>query len=204
MIEIRQSVKKRGPAMVIVPPLTPRYDKNSVYERLHVEPGSAAWEYNEEIFPDVMTEIMDRLRIHDCVLIPDRRLVTGVEEIDRAEKQVICMIAIEQNVMDKMDEYLADYDFPEAYLLDQMVNEILFNAGDDLSLAAAEAMKAEGLGVTRRYIPGDEPLPMTAQGQMLDCLKEVEEASVLSVSERGALRPEKAALYLFGADPAYL
>ncbi len=190
--------------MVIIPPLTPRYDKERVYERLHVEPGSAAWEYNEEIFPDVMKEILDRLRIHDCFLVPERRLVTGVEEIDQAEKQVICMIAIEQNVMDRMDEYLADYDLPEAYLLDQMVNEILFNAGDDLSRAAEAAMRAEGLGTTRRYIPGDEPLPLDAQIQMLDCLKQVPEASVLSVSERGVLRPEKAALYLFGADAAYL
>ena len=190
--------------MVIVPPLTPRYDKNSVYERLHVEPGSAAWEYNEEIFPDVMAEIMDRLRIHGCALVPDRRLTTGVEELDRAKKQVICMIAIEQHVMDRMDEYLADYDFPEAYLLDQMVNEILFNAGDDLSRAAAEAMRAEGLGVTQRYIPGDDPLPMETQTQMLDCLKETEEGAILSVTERGALRPEKAALYLFGADAAFL
>lgn len=190
--------------MVIIPPLTPRYDKERVYERLHVEPGSAAWEYNEEIFPDVMKEIMDRLCIHGCFLVPERRLVTGVEEIDQAEKQVICMIAIEQNVMDRMDEYLADYDFPEAYLLDQMVNEILFNAGDDLSRAAEAAMRAEGLGTTQRYIPGDEPLPLDAQIQMLDCLKQVPEASVLSVSERGVLRPEKAALYLFGADAAYL
>ena len=190
--------------MLIVPSLIPRYNKSNVYERLHVEPGSAAWEYNEEIFPEVMSEIMERLRIHDCILIPDRRIMTGVEEIDRAEKQVICMIAIEQNVMDKMDEYLADYDFPEAYLLDQMVNEILFNAGDDLSLAAEEAMKAEGLGVTQRYIPGDEPLPLGVQSQMLECLHGAEEAAVLSVSERGALRPEKSALYLFGADPAYL
>lgn len=190
--------------MVIVPPLTPRYDKNSVYERLHVEPGSTAWEYNEEIFPDVMREIMDRLRIHDCILVTGRRIVTGVEEIDRAENQVVCMIAIEQNVMDRMDEYLADYDFPEAYLLDQMVNEILFNAGDDLSRAAAEAVREKGLGLTRRYIPGDDPLPLEVQAQMLDCLKETEEASILSVSERGALRPEKAALYLFGADAAYV
>ena len=106
--------------------------------------------------------------------------------------------------MDRMDEYLADYDFPEAYLLDQMVNEILFNAGDDLSRAVEAAMRAEGLGTTRRYIPGDEPLPLDAQIQMLDCLKQVPEASVLSVSERGVLRPEKAALYLFGADAAYL
>ncbi len=190
--------------MVIVPSLTPRYDKNSVYERLHVEPGSAAWEYNEEIFPDVMTEIMDRLHMHGCILVPDRRLTTGVEELDRAEKQVICMIAIEQNVMDRMDEYLADYDFPEAYLLDQMVNEILFNAGDDLSRAAEQAMRVEGLGMTGRYIPGDEPLPLETQTQMLECLRGVEEASVLSVSERGALRPEKSALYMFGADAAYL
>ena len=190
--------------MVIVPVLTPRYDKNKVYERLHVEPGSAAWEYNEEIFPDVMDQIMERLRIHDCIMIPERRLTTGVEEIDRAEKQVICMIAIEQNVMDRMDEYLADYDFPEAYLLDQMVNEILFNAGDDLSQAAEEAMRTEGLGTTVRYIPGDDPLPMEVQTQMLEQLRGVEEASVLSVSDRGALRPEKAALYLFGADADYL
>ena len=59
--------------MVIIPPLTPRYDKERVYERLHVEPGSAAWEYNEEIFPDVMKEIMDRLCIHGCFLVPERR-----------------------------------------------------------------------------------------------------------------------------------
>ena len=104
----------------------------------------------------------------------------------------------------QMDEYLADYDFPEAYLLDQMVNEILFNAGDDLSRAAAEAVREKGLGLTRRYIPGDDPLPLEVQAQMLDCLKETEEASVLSVSERGALRPEKAALYLFGADATYV
>ena len=190
--------------MLFVPPVQPRYDKERIFERLHVEPGSAAWEYNDEIFPEIVAEVTGRLKMHGCFLLGEDRIVSGVEEIDRSAGRAVCMIAIEQNVMDRMDEYLADYDFPEAYLLDGLVNEILFNAGDDVCDAAAAAARERGWGLTRRYIPGDEPLDLSVQEKLLVCLDGAEEAAVLSMDARGVLRPDKAALYLFGADPSYL
>ena len=184
--------------MIHTEAIAPRWDENKIYQRIHVEPGTSVYEYNADIFPDILEEVLERLHMH-CCWTADARLTTGVPELDGAEKQLICLFAIEQNVMDRMDEHLAERDLPEAYLLDALVNEIMFNAADDLCAAACEAMRSSGCGVTKRYIPGEEPLALTAQKDMLAAFAGAPEAAAVSMNARGVLWPEKSCLYLFGA-----
>lgn len=190
--------------MISIPQIPLNYDENRIYERIHVEPDSAVYELYSDIFPDILQDVQERLRRHVCVALPEQKLTTGVPAIDGAKKQVVCLVAIEQNVMDRMDEYLKARDLPEAHLLDALVNDILFAAGDDLCAAAAALVKEEGLGLSERFIPGDEPLTMDVQPGLLACFAGEPEAACISINERGVVWPEKTCLYVFGADPSYL
>jgi len=186
--------------MVFVPEIVPRWDEEAVYRRNHIEPGTSVYEYNSDIFPDILDEVLERLRMHACWTITENGIETGVSQLDHADGLLVCLFAIEQVVMDRMDEHLAERDLPEAFLLDALVNEIMFNAADDLCSAACRQVEAEGRQVSQRYLPGEDGVPLSVQGELIQLFDGVPEASAVSIKENGVLWPEKSAIYLFGVS----
>ena len=93
----------------------------------------------------------------------------------------------------------SDHDeFLEGYLINDLSNEILFNAYLEMNRRISDQLKAENLSLTHRFSPGEPPFDLVNQKKLLGLLQEKIDVPI-TLTSHYMLRPEKSMLYIFGA-----
>ncbi len=94
-------------------------------------------------------------------------------------------------------------DFLEGYILNDLANEVLFNASNAMNRRLYNEFKAQGYHLSTRLTPGENHLSMEYQAQFLSLLTQGEPFPA-TLTEHYMLQPEKAMLYAYGAGTGLL
>ncbi len=178
-----------------------QYDQNRIFRRLHIDSGSYVHECSEEIFPQLESLVREKLHMIHCFRILDTPLQLGIPDIDRCEKQVVCLSSCGPEILQAADALIQQGDFLEGYLLNDLTNEILFNGSDQMNRIAEARVEAMNCHLTRRYSPGEGSVPLELQRDLLSCFQNEPALQHIHLTESFMLAPEKSMLYIFGADP---
>lgn len=123
----------------------------------------------------------------------------GLETIDRCRYIYYCMVTLGQAITDEIDRLLAQDRFPEALLLDEISNEILFDVSSQLYSSISSSARKDGLGLTCRLSPGDGELPITFQKDIFEAFDR-DEVSGMYIFQGCMIHPVKSMAYIYGAD----
>jgi hypothetical protein len=114
----------------------------------------------------------------------------------------VCLTSCSDRISHSIARLLEEGDLLDGYILNDLVNDILFTASEDMNCQLYEEMKAQGYHLTPRFTPGENSLPLEHQRTFLTLLKERRSDLPITLTERFMLRPEKAMLYAYGGDRA--
>lgn len=95
---------------------------------------------------------------------------------------------------------MADGDFLESYVLNEMYNNLLFNATEDLQSAMRTAWDCAGGGLSRPYFPGDGDIDLRDQDRLMAVLA-AELAGRVILNDHHMLLPEKSMLFVMFGGP---
>ena len=132
-------------------------------------------------------------------LCRDRQESYGLESLDGCSHVYYCMVTLGQAVTDEVDYLFSRDRFPEALLIDEISNEILFDMSNQLYSSISEIAKMNGMGLTCRLSPGDGELPITFQRDIFEGFDR-DEVSDMYIFHGCMIHPVKSMAYLYGAD----
>ena len=126
-----------------------------------------------------------------------------VRQADCCREQWVCLCHLGPEILDRAQSFMEEGEYLKGYLLSEMANDILFHVSSELDRLVEENCLERGMYLTRKYYPGDPGIPIETLQHYLDFLKRGLEPGTLQVrvSSGGMLIPEKAILYVMGADP---
>ena len=183
--------------------VTVQYSRSRIYRRLHVEAGTPVFDYAEGAFPGLVKAMEEHLHMENCYSILPRSLCIGVEDVDNAQMQVACLSSCSAEIMDVITDMMDRGDYLEGYILNDLSNEVLFNASNQMNREIAAKMARQGCRLSRRYSPGEGGVELHCQMPLLEAFKGEPKLAHVRLTESFMLEPEKSMLYVFGADPSY-
>lgn len=126
---------------------------------------------------------------------------TGIPQVDSCEKQVVCLMYASRKIGHIMEEMTENGDYLECYILNDLSNDLLFNASNQLNKFLTETYEKQEKCLTQKFFPGEGEVPLETQKTLLDIMKEKNNLEV-EINDSFMLTPEKSMLYAFGADSA--
>ncbi|WP_294548959.1 hypothetical protein [uncultured Pseudoflavonifractor sp.] len=186
--------------MVYFADVTPKYDRERIFRRLHIEPDTNAYQYAQSVFPSLAEIARQQLCMTHCYSVDENEPPVGVPEVDRCKYRITCLSTCSENITREISQMLAQGDFLEGYILNDLVNELLFNASDQMNRQISAAMEEKGCHLTQRFSPGERELGLEYQSSLLSAFHNIPAVSHVRLTESYMLYPEKSMLYLFGAD----
>ena len=130
--------------------------------------------------------------------ITDNDLTIASPELSSCDMLAVCYCGATQKIVDCVDDLMAKSDFLEGYILNDLANEVLFNASNAMNHRLYNEFKAQGYHLSTRLTPGENHLSMEYQAQFLSLLTQGEPFPA-TLTEHYMLQPEKAMLYAYGA-----
>lgn len=177
-----------------------QYDRDRIFRRLRIEAGTNVHHYAAASFPALAEIAETRLQMVHAYTVQKNFQPVGIPEVDSCAYLVTCLSSCSEEIMSAIGGLLEQGDFLEGYILNDLVNEILFNASDQMNRQIAAAMKTLGCHLTRRFSPGEEELGLEYQAPLLESFQGEQALAHVRLTESYMLYPEKSMLYLFGAD----
>ena len=183
--------------------VTVQYSRSRIYRRLHIEPDTPVFDYAEGAFPSLVEAMEEHLHMENCYSIFPRSLSIGVEDVDDAQLQVACISSCSEEILDVIMDMMDRGDYLEGYILNDLSNEVLFNASNQMNREIAAKVAARGCRLSRRYSPGEGGVELGCQRPLLDAFRGEPRLAHVRLTESFMLEPEKSMLYVFGADPSF-
>lgn len=182
--------------------VTVEYDRSRIFRRLHIEPGTTVYDYCEGIFPSLEEIVRQKLSMYHCYQVSRGEIRVGIPEVDDSAYQVACLSTCTEEILKAVDSLLERGDFLEGYLLNDLSNEILFNASNQMNREIDARLRAAGCHLSCRYSPGEGALELRHQATLLARFRGEAVLGHIALTDTYMLTPEKSMLYLYGADPS--
>ena len=135
-----------------------------------------------------------------CYSVEEDAPPVGMPKVDRCKYRITCLSTCSEAITKAIAKLLEQGDFLEGYILNDLANEMLFNASNQMNRQISAAMEEKGCHLTRRFSPGEQELGLEYQSVLLSAFHDVPAVSHVHLTESYMLYPEKSMLYLFGAD----
>ena len=175
------------------------YNQERVYDRLQIRENTRAYAYVEKIFPDILELTRRNMDLFLCYRVLSPTFSFDIPMLDRCEKWIVCLVSCSDRIFSIIQEKMDNDEFLEGYLINDLSNEILFNASLEMNRQISDLMKCESLSLTHRFSPGEPPFDLVNQKKLLGLLQEKIDVPI-TLNSHYMLRPEKSMLYIFGAD----
>lgn len=177
------------------------YEKARIFTRLKLNADENVRTYAEEIFPRLVQLLHENMELLLAYNIVDNDLTVSSPELINCELLAVCYCGATQKIVDCIDALMDAGDFLEGYILNDLANEVLFNASNAMNRRMYGELKAQGYHLGTRMTPGENHLNMEYQAQFLSLLTQGEPFPV-TLTEHYMLQPEKAMLYGYGVGTA--
>ena len=147
-----------------------KYDKNRIFTRLKLRADPNTNAYAESIFPYLVELLRENIELVLAYNITDNDLTIASPELSSCDMLAVCYCGATQKIVDCVDDLMARSDFLEGYILNDLANEVLFNASNAMNRRLYNEFKAQGYHLSTRLTPGENHLSMEYQAQFLSLL----------------------------------
>lgn len=175
-----------------------KLNMDGLYKRLHADGQGEEDRRIRERASVLWEEAKGKMNLSACYRMGGHAFSTGIAAADACQMQIVCLVYVSdggENVIGREEEP----DILDMYLLDVIGSEMLFRASEQLNAYLWRTFCEKGLFLTAPYFPGDDGIPLEVQKGLLEIIKQEEEVEV-EIGSGMMLTPEKALLYVFGAD----
>ena len=105
-----------------------KYDKNRIFTRLKLRADPNTNAYAESIFPYLVELLRENIELVLAYNITDNDLTIASPELSSCDMLAVCYCGATQKIVDCVDDLMAKSDFLEGYILNDLANEVVFNA----------------------------------------------------------------------------
>lgn len=175
------------------------YNQEKIYDRLQIRENTRAYFYVEKLFPEILELTKKNMDLFLCYRVLTPEFKFDIPILDNCKKWIVCLVSCPDQIFEVIQNKMDNDEFLEGYLINDLSNEILFNASLQMNRQISDEMKKENLTLTHRFSPGEPPFDLVNQKKLLGLLQEKIDVPI-SLTSHYMLRPEKSMLYLFGAD----
>ena len=175
-----------------------KMNMDGLYKRLHADGQGEEDRRIRERASVLWEEAKGKMNLSACYRMGGHAFSTGIAAADACQMQIVCLVYVSdggENVIGREEEP----DILDMYLLDVIGSEMLFRASEQLNAYLWRTFCEKRLFLTAPYFPGDDGIPLEVQKGLLEIIKQEEEVEV-EIGSGMMLTPEKALLYVFGAD----
>ena len=176
-----------------------RYSKERIFQRLKILPENEnVYEYANEVFPRLEEIARAEVELLCGYTVIPNTLELDSPEMDSCDLLAVCLAGCTDRIVNKVSAMMDEGEYLEGYILNDLANEILFNASDDMNCQLYEELRQQGYRLTSRFTPGENHLALEHQCTFLAILKEKKPDLPVTLTEHYMLQPEKAMLYAYG------
>ena len=176
-----------------------RYSKERIFRRLKILPENEnVYEYANEVFPRLEEIARAEVELLCGYTVIPNTLELDSPEMDSCDLLAVCLAGCTDRIVNKVSAMMDEGEYLEGYILNDLANEILFNASDDMNCQLYEELRQQGYRLTSRFTPGENHLALEHQCTFLAILKEKKPDLPVTLTEHYMLQPEKAMLYAYG------
>jgi hypothetical protein len=175
-------------------------DKPLVFERMRVNESSRIYEKVNALYDGLIPVIEELVDYQAVFTVEDNCFGFEQAPLSNCDKIVFCYVTIGERVCLEISRMFENGQLLEGYLLNEMTNEVVMDASNQLYRHIKSLLKPIGFNLSKRYSPGECTLDMTYQSLIMDELKKSFEIRG-SLTSAYMINPEKSTLYVYGADP---
>lgn len=177
--------------------IEPRIDREKLFATLKIVEGSSAYDYGLAHFDELEDLARSSMELTVGYVELDSPIETGIKDVDSSERMVICLCSCTNGIVEAAADLINRGDFLEGYIIDGMVDNVLFDASKKMNDAVRGVMASRGLHLTDSIFPGECGADMSLLPRFLDELKRVADIEI-DLTEGMMMYPEKSMLYAFG------
>lgn len=182
-------------------PIEPRLDRDAVLSALGLAPGNphyAVFSACYARFEPVAKTDMARLAVWreaPASVLPDQPAT-----VRSATHLLVGAATCGSAAAAHLSGLMSGGDFLEGYVLNEMYNNLLFNATEDLQGVMRASWDCSRGGLSRPYFPGDGDIDLPDQRRLMNVL-DSELAGRITLNDHYMLLPEKSMLFVMFGGP---
>ncbi len=178
-----------------------RYDRERVFRRLRICPGTEVYERCVESFP-ALSRIADRtIQIRCGYHVSCGKIRVGVPEVDGCAYQIVCLASCGGEIEGEIRRLMDRGEMLEGYLLSELANDALFDCAGQMDRQIGDLARSAGCRLSHRAVPGEGKVDLRCLAALLAPFREEPSLRCVTLNEAYMLVPERSMLYLFGAGP---
>ena len=180
------------------------YDRMAILRRLRISDDAPAGKYAAKHFDQLVEIARENVEITALYTIRENDLDLGSGNAvkDGCEKLAVAFASSTRRIMNVIIRLMDEGRFMDSYLLNELVNDVLFKASEQMNLEIEHRMAEEGLALTARISPGEQGVDMKHQETLMGALKaETELPATLTAGYM--IDPEKSIMYAYGAGRGF-
>lgn len=174
-------------------------NKSLVFERMRVNQSSKIYKKVNELYERLIPVIEELVDYQAVFALEDNHFGFYQHPLSDCDKIVFCFVTIGEGVCHEVNRMFEDGQLLEGYLLNEMTNEVVMDATNQLYRHIKSLLKPIGLNLSKRLSPGECTLDMTYQALIMEELKKSFDIKG-TLTSAYMIDPEKSTLYLYGAD----
>lgn len=176
-----------------------KLDKKKIYTRIKVREDSPMYDTIDKLYEKYVKNIKDRIEFQVIYTVKPNEFSFDISDVDKCEKVVFCYATIGHPVNDDVIKLFDDKNYLEGYLLNEIANDIVMEATNQLYSYLKGKMKEMGYFLTKRFSPGECTFEMEYQKPIMEELKKDFDVNG-ELTDSFMINPEKSTLYIYGAD----
>lgn len=176
-----------------------RIDKRAVLDSINCRESGSAYGVMSTVFDQLVQKAKTMIAPQAAYVFDRRQPGLAVGELSSYEYTVPCLVSVGSVISEQITELFQTGQYAEGLIIDAIANYALFDCSNQLRERLVCEAEAAGLGLSRRFSPGE--------GQMsLDCQRDILErfsaagAMGISITNGNMLNPMKSMTYIYGAD----
>lgn len=171
-------------------------DKNKLFQRLKIRENSSVFKAAEKSFELLMRIIKENMTLTNVYMLKEKTFEFDFNELDKCKEHVYCFSSGGHEIVRKIGELIDKNEYLDAYMLNDMVNDIVFSSSTFMNKKIRNDISAKGLHLGKKFYPGEHGLDMKNQKNILNLLKESIDIDA-ELTDSYMIKPEKSMLYVF-------
>ncbi len=176
-----------------------KINKNKVYKNLQINYENPSYLKAESIF-ESLSEIA-RKSIESTTMFCVKKNIFNFKEnnLEECDRIILCCTTLGLNIEKEINGLIIKNQAFEAFILDGISNEVLFNMASQANIQLKKDFYDCGFGITRNYFAGESDIDIKYQKTIFDYFMK-EKNIDLRLTETCMLSPQKSMLYIIGIN----
>ncbi|PKM59475.1 MAG: 5-methyltetrahydrofolate--homocysteine methyltransferase [Firmicutes bacterium HGW-Firmicutes-4] len=187
--------------MIMVYEIPLRFNKAAVFQRMHISNDSNHYDEFDRVYKELEQEIPTYAIAKGTFTLNEAADIGRMihEGLSKVSHLVYVVLTLGSEISSFSTSYFEQKNFLKGMMVDQIADQLLFNASDDFyHIIREEIYRKRNFSLTERYCPDDYYIPIQNQAIILERIDNYE--LNISITEGYMYNPPKTMGYVYGAD----